>query len=159
MSTITQDHKTMSDFRNRPAGDFSTTASWEELFALTRHWVSDLQFYQEDLRFLHRLIDRYFIWITDPKNLEEVRTIGNSILEHEKGCRQLIERIGLHQHELGDAIEDPVGAAIDHLRDEHEALEDEMAIFIKAVRENRKEVFRITEHVVDSEHLVHLLEK
>ena len=149
----------MKEFRNRPLGNYSTTASWEELHALTRHWVSDLRFYQDDLRFLHRLIDKYFIWITDQDNLEKVREIGSSLLAHEQQCRKLIERIQGHQNELGDAVEDPVGAAIDHLRDEHGELENRMATFIKEVRENRKAVFSITEHVMDSEHLAHLLEK
>ena len=73
----------MEDFRNRPPGNYSTTASWEELHALTRHWVSDLRFYQDDLRFLHRLIDKYFIWITDQGNLHcldaKINIEGNAL--------------------------------------------------------------------------------
>ena len=46
---------------------------WEDLYILAEHWESDLKFYSDDLRFLHHLVDKYFIWITKSENLELVR--------------------------------------------------------------------------------------
>ena len=42
-------------------------------------------------------------------------------------------------------------------RTEHEELEDSIADFVKSFRSNRKKVFAITEHVMDSEKLNRLL--
>lgn len=147
----------MSDFRNRPKDNFSHQASWEELYALTKHWISDLEFYQQDLAFLHGLVDKYFIWITDQKNLDSMKHIGGNLLRNETECSDLIKLIGHHLDELGQAVEHPEKADADELRQNHEELENQMAQIIKEIRTNRKEVFSITEHIMDSEQLSHLL--
>ena len=147
----------MNQFRNRPIGDFIHQASWEELYALTNHWISDLRFYQQDLALLHGLVDKYFIWISEEKNLEEVRKIGTDLLKNEEECDHLIKLIKHHLDELGQAVENPEIADPQELRQNHEDLENQMAKLIKEIRDNRKDVFRVTEHVMDSEQLSHLL--
>ena len=45
----------------------------------------------------------------------------------------------------------------DKFRNEHEILEDELAQFVKDFRANRKEIFKITEHIIDGEVFVRKL--
>lgn len=136
----------------------SAHSSWEEHYALSRHWASDLEFYRDDLRFLHKLIDKYFIWITNKENIESVRRIGSSILSLEAECRELMVDVKTHLSHLVERIENPEREGGDSVVKEHARLEKHMADFVKSFRMNRKEVFSITEHVVDSEKLAHLLE-
>lgn len=147
----------MSDFINRPKDNYSHQANWSELYSLTKHWISDLQFYQQDLSFLHGLVDKYFIWISNDNSLKEMRAIGNDLLKNERDCDHLIKLIGHHLDELGRAVENPEKADAQELRQNHEELENQMARLIKQIRENRKDVFSITEHIMDSEQLSHLL--
>ena len=125
----------MSDFRNRPKDNYSHQASWEELYSLTRHWISDLEFYQQDLAFLHGLVDKYFIWITDEKNLQSMKRIGGSLLKNESDCSDLLKLIAHHLEELGQAVEHPGQADANELRQIHEELENQMARMIKDIRE------------------------
>ncbi len=58
--------------------------NWQELYILTDHWKSDLEFYKDDLRFLHHLIDKYIIWITKDDNLNLVKNIQKNLFEIRK---------------------------------------------------------------------------
>ena len=39
-------------------------------------------------------------------------------------------------------------------REEHQLLEDDISAFVKDFRANRKEVFEVTEHVIESEEFI-----
>lgn len=149
----------MNIFRSRPKGEYIQKANWEELYVLTQHWKNDLEFYKEDLRFLHRLIDKYFIWITREENSDAVRKIADSLQKVNDKCRDLLEKTSRHLSRLGDFVKESGSAGERLFRIEHEHLEDEIADFVKLFRKNRRDVFSITEHVVDSEKLVGFLEK
>lgn len=146
-------------FRSRPKGAYIREANWEELYVLTEHWKKDLEFYKEDLLFLHRLIDKYFIWIVKEENSEAVRKILHNLQKMKDRCRDLMEKVSSHLHQVGSFVSKPEAEEDRLFRIEHEHLEDEIAEFVKAFRKNRREVFEITEHVVDSEKLIGLLER
>lgn len=144
----------MNDFRNRPKDNYIREAEWEQLYVLTEHWKSDLLFYRDDLRFLHHLIDKYFLWISKKENIDMVREIEVSLLEIDKQCDSLLDKTNKHMHHLAELIDDPFTYVSDKFRDEHEILEDRLAQFVKDFRNNRKEVFTITEHIIEGEALM-----
>lgn len=142
----------MEEFRQRPKGEFLEEANWSQLYVLTQHWISDLQFFKEDLNFLNRLIEKYFIWLTRDENLEAVKVIQEKLKGTRNSCTDLLSKTQKHLVQLGSMIEKDTGQAR-VFRMEHEHLEDEIMAFVKAFRQNRKEVFRITEHIMDTEEL------
>ncbi len=147
----------MNIYRDRPKGSFIQEANWQELYVLTQHWKKDLEFYKDDLRFLYGLVDKYFIWITEKENLYAVKKIGSNLLKINQRCQDILEKVSKHILQLGELVENPDKEESRIFRLEHEHLEDEIADFVKSFRENRKEVFAITEYVVDNEKLIHLL--
>jgi uncharacterized protein (DUF3820 family) len=68
----------MENLSLRPKGDFSYTAEYQQLYILAEHWKSDLEFYKDDLRFLHHLIDEYFVWFAH-KHLNEMRNLAGRL--------------------------------------------------------------------------------
>lgn len=149
----------MENYRTRPKGDYIQQTDWNELYVLTKHWKSDLTFYQQDLKFLLKLLDKYFIWVTKKENLDAVKKIGEGILKDKKTGDQLLNRVDGHLTHIAQTIEDPFKHDTRLFREEHQELEDDIAKFYKTVRSNRKQVFAITEHIVDVENLEHLLEE
>ena len=135
----------MSDTKYSKEIDFLKDGPWDELYVLTGHWKSDLEFYRDDLRFLHHLIDKYFIWITKTENLKLVKNLKQGLSELNKQCKDLIDKVGKHRIQLGYLVEDPNKADAGIIKTENEHLEEEMAQFILSFRKNRKEVFTITE--------------
>lgn len=147
----------MNDFRYRPKDNYIYEADWPKLYVLTEHWKSDFLFYKDDLRFLHHLIDKYFLWISKKENIDMVSEIEVNLLKVDKECASLLERTNTHLHHLAELIDDPFKYDSHQFRNEHELLEDELAQFVKDFRKNRKEVFAITKHIIDGEELVRQL--
>ncbi|WP_291866435.1 hypothetical protein [Maribacter sp.] len=149
----------MDYLQTRPKENYIQENDWQELYVLTKHWKSDLLFYKDDLKFLHHLIDKYFIWITKKDNLEDVRKIGVSILQDTTAVKNLLNKVRSHLSHLANLIDEPFKNDAEQIRTEHQELEDLIAVFIKQVRQNRKQLFSITEHVLESEQLTHLMKK
>ena len=131
---------------------------WEKLYVLSGHWRSDLEFYRDDLLFLHHLIDKYFMWITKSENLGVVKEIKKELFEMNIRNKDLFEKVKKHIIQLGRLVEDPNHKDASIVKTEHEHLEEEISDFVRSFRKNRKEVFKITEYVIDSEHLEQLMQ-
>lgn len=144
----------MSDFRNRPNGNYIFDANWKELYVLTKHWKSDLLFYKDDLKFLDHLIDKYIIWISRKEDNDAVRAIEKSILKTDKLCANLLKRTEKHLMHLEGLMEDPFKYDSHQFRTEHQQLEDDITNFVKTFRDNRKEVFEVTSLVVESDDFI-----
>jgi hypothetical protein len=147
----------MNDFRYRPKNNFIQTANWQELFTLTEHWKSDLLFYKDDLRFLHKLIDNYFMYISKKENIDLVLDIEVNLLKVDRQCASLLKKTNEHLHHISELIDNPFANHSAQFRTEHEILEDAFSQFVKDFRKNRKDVFGITEHIMDGEELVRRL--
>ncbi len=141
----------MENLSLRPKGDFTWTAEYEQLYILTEHWKSDLQFYKDDLHFLHHLIDKYFIWLTHKEHLDEMRKLASDLSEIGKKCDELIKKTALHYNHLAELIDDPFKYDSHKFRSEHEILENEIASFIKKFREIKKVTLAVSEQLIEKE--------
>lgn len=148
----------MEHIENNKELQFVKDGPWSELYALTEHWKSDLEFYKDDLRFLHHLIEKYFMWITKPENLDMVKELKVGLFDLKNKCRDLLDKVQRHRAQLGQMVEDFNKADAGIIRTEHEHLEEEVANFVTTFRSNRKEVFAITEFIIDSESLANLMD-
>lgn len=143
----------MSDFRYRPKDEYIQETNWESLYVLTEHWISDLQFYEDDLKFFRNLIDKYFIWINEKEHQTEVEKIRLGVIELSKRASDMHQKALKHLGNIANIIDEPFAYDSSKFREEHQILEDEIASFIKNCRKQRKEVFSVIEHVVDNERL------
>ena len=147
----------MKDKKYSQEIDFLKNGPWDEFYVLTEHWESDLKFYRDDLRFLHHLIDKYFIWLIEKENIKLVKELKQGVLKLKTKGKDLLDKAGKHRIQIGHLVVDSNRADAGIIKTEHEHLEEEMAQFVKLFRENRKEVFRITEYIIDSEKLGNIL--
>lgn len=142
----------MESMRKRPKGDFIAEANMEQLYTLTKHWNSDLHFFKDDLTFLHKLLDSYFIWIDKDENYKMASRMKNELLRLRERCDDLLEKTDKHREQIGKIIlEKTEDSRVFRL--EHEHLEDEISDFVKAFRINRLELFKITEYIKDNDKL------
>lgn len=149
--------KLIYEFRTRPKDNYINEADWHNLYVLTEHWKSDLIFYKNDLRFLHHLIENYFMWLTKKENIAMVQKIDVDLLNVERECTLLLEKTNKHLHHLSELMDNSFAYDSHQFRAEHDILEDELSQFIKDFRKNRKNVFKITEQIIESEELVRQL--
>ena len=148
----------MEELRIRPKSDYLHTATWQELYFLTKHWKSDIIFSKFEINFFKGLIDKYFIWITDKDNINEVQHVMN-ILKHLDNELEFIDKaITKHLNYIRLFIENEFSHDKQEFRIEHIALEDKLAGFTKALRETKREVFAISEKVIVGEKSEHLID-
>lgn len=135
----------------RPKGDFTWTAEYQQLYVLTEHWLSDLEFYKSELRFLSHLIDKYFIRITHKENLDEVRSLVGDLTKIGSQCHLISEKAVKHLGHLSELIDDSFKYDSHVFRTEHEELENSIASFVKQFREVKAAVFTVSEDVIETE--------
>ena len=141
----------MENLNLRPKGDFTWTAEYQQLYTLTEHWQSDLQFYKGDLHFLYHLIDKYFIWLTHEENLNKMRKIASDLSENGKKCNELLAKTSKHLDHLIELIDDPFKYDSHKFRSEHEKLENEIASFVKKFWKIKRDTFVISEQIIEKE--------
>ncbi len=146
-----------TDFRIRPKSDYLHTASWEELYILTKHWLSDMNFFKDEMQFLNNLIGRYFIWMAEKDNFHEAQVITAKIIELDKTEEALSAAIKKHKADLALLMEKAFTNENESFRREHVKLEDDLAKFTDTFRKVKKEVFDFSEKAIENDKLHHLL--
>ncbi len=147
----------MGDYRLRPDNDFIGLAKLEELYILTEHWLSDMQFYKEELTFFIHLVDRYFILLLKEEHINEAQIIVTNIRALERSAAALTKQMQQHLadieefHEYKEAYDDS------EFRSEHADLEQGFVDFVQSFTSTKKDVFSISKRMIEIEKLTHLL--
>lgn len=125
--------------------------NWNQVYILTKHWKSDLEFYKMDLDFLKGLIGKYFIWLNKDQNIKNLLRLKMRIqlqlteLDHtntliDEHLKHLQERMHLTAEQEG-------------LRIENDVLEMRIANLLMAFKALKAEVLQTTELVIEEEKL------
>lgn len=143
----------------RPKFNYINEGNWEGLHILANHWKSDLDFHLGEIRFLKKLIDKYFVWLVNDESiasaekllsqLEELRIQGESTMHLiNKHLHQIVEEIRMQRIENDKAF-----------KDEHTTLEEQIAKFTMKLRPLKKVIFDLVEDVLEEEKIKHLMSK
>lgn len=139
------------DFRIRPKSDYLHHASWQQLYALTKHWQSDLQFYADEVVFFRNLAGNKLIWLEKDQNIEAIRIIGNRLTKAASTIAKLDGQFQKHLQHLGEFTKHPNTQGAETFRLEHSTLEDQFTEFVKSIRDLKKEIFDLVEEVTEGE--------
>jgi hypothetical protein len=147
----------MEESNIRSESEYLRQATWDELYILTGHWKSNLDFHKDEILFLKNLIGKYFIWITKESSLPVVRKMNNQLFKLHMRQEDLVYRLKKHLTRLELLMENAFSQDEAKSREEHSKLEDQLARFTKDFRNQKKEIFTLTEHVLDSERFQRML--
>jgi len=145
------------EIRARPESDYMHTASWQQLYVLAEYWLSDLEFYTDEIRFLKDLINKYFIWLVEGENINEMRKLVNHLIKVEKTQIEIAEITANHLSHLVKLSENAFVYDQQKFREEHAQLEDKFAAFINDFKALKKDIFKTTGKVIVAEKLQRLL--
>lgn len=124
---------------------------WSKLYVLAEHWHSDLKFFQEELRFLNRIIKRFLLWLNEDENILSTRSLVNRITETEKDRHTMEEHLSKHMMHIREIIKNPFVYDESKVTDEHVRLEVEFSDFVKEFRTLKGQVFTEAERVIEKE--------
>ena len=141
----------MSNYRNRPKGDYLRDAKWQDLHELTDEWQGDLEFQLYEIDFLDSLIDTYFVKLLVQENLDELRELQIDLYKAKTQSEKLLERINKHLNHIGELLSK--SSKIDDLvfRFEHERLEDDISQFMANQKVTKFTVLKMTKDVLENE--------
>ena len=136
---------------------YLANSSWQDLYARTEHWKSDIEFYRDESRFLRTLIDKYFIWLIKDGNIAKVQSLSNELSKTVLLKKEVYNKITKHLMHIEELMENPFSHDENKVKDEHLIIEDEFAEFVKKFKLLKREIFATTEHVIEDEKGRHLL--
>lgn len=148
----------MKKVGKRPKGAYIQKTDWKETYPLTQNWKSELLFSSDEQLFFVRMINNYFYWIIHRKNLDAdvARDLETDLLEPDKGGQNLLRKTQNHLYQWARIMEGPKGNDSLTVRMKHEYPEDGMVHTENTFRTLKKDVFVITEHVMESDKKVSL---
>jgi predicted nuclease with TOPRIM domain len=136
----------------------SIEAEFSGRYSIAEHWKSELEFFQDELQFLHTLVNKYFIQLIGSEHLDKTKKLVKKFGELEQGLNLLAERNSNYMEHIQELIENPFAHDAHQYREEHSELEKELIAFMKNFRIAKREAFRLTEQVIKSEKSKHLLQ-
>lgn len=132
---------------------------WTHLHALSQHWLSDLEFYEDELSFFRILIDKHLELFLDQKNIDQTRAIVSQLQQLEKRRVNADQKIKKHLKHISELIENPFVQNAQAFKAEHESLETEYLDFVMQFRNVKREVFKLTGRIVRSKKISRLIER
>lgn len=147
------------ELRTRPKSNYLQSAEWEELHVLTSHWQSDMAFFEDELRFIDVLIDKYFNSLIDPENMDRTKAIAANLSQVKSDREKLTSRIAEHLRHIKELMTNTSTQDAATFRQEHGRLEDDLTEFVKSFRTAKKEIFQLTESIARTEKSKHLISK
>lgn len=127
--------------------------SCEQLYIIAEHWKSDLDFFTDEINFLKRLINKYFIWLTQEENARNLHKVHEKLMVSERFKNDLLKVIALHREHLGNMMENPFSCDEQMIKEQHIRIEEDMTDFVKSFKNIKKELYQTTGDVIDSEGL------
>lgn len=147
----------MENLRMRPKSDYMHTASLDELYVLTEHWKNELDFFKDEIHFLKDLIGKYFIMLTKQESIDKVQEDVGRLHNLTVRVDALEDKCKKHMDQIEQLQENPFSHDEQKFRNDHLLLEEELAKFVNDARDEKRVLFKVTEHVIEDEKLQHLL--
>ncbi len=121
------------------------------MYIISERWQSDLVFVSDELDFLRKLIDKYFLALIEEKNIERTRALSSDLLKFDKSNASVAQRLSQHLRHLADLIQNPFSHDSHECSNEHAQLETTLADHTKEFRRIKTEMFTFCEQVIESD--------
>ena len=137
------------EFLVRPKADkFSYEASLEELHRGSRFWLTELEFWKDELSFLTHLTDRYFEEFVRKEQLGQAAEFFKKLRTlREERLGGLVDKVNKHESHLAVLLENPFEPDDTAFRVEHQELETQVTEFMKDYKAVKKEAFTVIEEI------------
>jgi hypothetical protein len=128
-------------------------ADWQGMYIIGEQWKSDLLFYNDDLKFLEHLKEKYFNRVFNNEEITRVLKIEITLNQVKLKCEELLINTYQHLTKIARLIDVPFKYDSYLIRKEHDCLEFEILNFIKQYRSNKAAVFAMAEQVMENSEL------
>jgi len=106
-----------------------------------QNWNSYLQFIQDEMAFIQKLLDSYVFEPRTPKLFERLETFKQHFNTSKSDRKSLSEIIRNHENALGGIFECTQDECDNHYYEKHQNLKEKVADYIKGYIKLKKEVY------------------
>lgn len=148
----------VSVIRPKNSSVYSQNDSWADIWARTNNWISEFEFFDDEIKFLHRLLFKVKP-PEDYKDFDGSFTDVSRKLDHlELRCNLFVRVIRYHQKQVEAVIENPFPQNGQTVVDDHRDLEKRIAEFMDDFRSKKSIIYKMVEDNVASDKVIHLLD-
>ncbi|WP_419701534.1 hypothetical protein [Mucilaginibacter sp. NFX135] len=119
----------------------------QELYILSEHWLQDISFLEDELRFFNHILSEY----REPGMSSTVVDFTTKVQEQEKHVNFLKIKIPEFLHFLKPFISDQKKGMDLGFLEKYNKLETELRLLFAAVKATKKELFRHTEAIMTTD--------
>lgn len=145
--------------KKRKADFFRTSQDWDEKLVLCEHWISDFDFFQMELNFFQKLLDRIFFYITDDKHEEDAMLIQKKIAQLKQKNQLMKQKAHAHIHHINQFMQQNEEVKESLIIKEHLNLENDMNSFLKEFKSTKNQLFNFAELIIESEKIASFFSK
>lgn len=125
----------------------------QQIYIVTRHWLDDMLFFDDETKFLNVLLEKYFPVALHQEHVNRIQLI-NDHLKMVCSHKQIIkDEILTHQANLDKTLKNNIEKREDFLYLEHERLDEEIKDLNRRFKNVKNDIFQITELLLINEKL------
>jgi hypothetical protein len=118
-------------------------------YEMAQQWISELSLYKDEMQFLKRLIDRYYLEVVKIENLDEIREEVMQLQDLEHAGKVLLKEVRQYRDRLTRFMDRPKDAEVPELDSAHKTLQKKMATFKLRFNSVKQEIFSIANIVLE----------
>jgi len=123
-------------------------------YVLIRKWGSDMEFFKIETSFLHRLLDEYFVRLTNSLFIQDLKSNGEKLLNLEKEVSKVDLLIKRQLKELEWIAKNLISENKERVIDAQVELEFHMKSVALEFREVKTNIFKLIERVIHEDSFV-----
>lgn len=143
----------------RPRSDFLLQASLDGLHQASKVWISELEFWRDEHKFMMDLIGKYFLKMSVFKRLQHGQGLVYKIELSDDRSKEFLRATIKHEAHLAELMDNPFEQDEQKFREEHRKLEQGITDFMKDFKTLKKEMFNLIEEIIRDDKSSHQLSK
>jgi hypothetical protein len=123
----------------------------QELYILSNHWISDIHFEEDEIRFLKKVINDYLLPGLKNEQLNKIVEFNKTLTQEDVNISSLKSKITELLKFIGSLINDSNSEVSIDLIEKFAVLEAEMKTLFESVKQVKKLLFSFSEEVMKTE--------
>lgn len=115
----------------------------QELYIIGKHWISDLEFFEQDLQFIRRLLSKSFSY-NERQGHEKIPQTIEAITDTQDQCREIKKQVLIYLHRLESLLDKTNASYGLSIIEEHALLECGMTVVQMSFKSVKNAALQLT---------------
>ncbi len=114
----------------------------------SNQWIEELEFSQDEQKFLENLLSSHFLDLSSQKLFEPTKKIIQNLKEVEKTSSELLHKVRVHNNHLGELVERNELILEEIVKNEHHKIEKEFHNYVLKLKFVKRKIFGIIKDIM-----------